>query len=265
MGWMTLLLSFGPRSPHIWLTSVSPSRCWIRACEDSENRQASWKPLLRWTLAIWCSARLTARWPRFESGSTLSSDSASSKPTTPRSRSTLARPVTSWSVDPMSVAFASMSVVGGDGGRNAPISRDREGQSHLLAKPQACEKGVEHAGRRDPRSQPGRGRGGLAASDAEGHLIVDVKSSFDALRKGLAGFRWDGRSALEMAIAADAHLKLVGGCRILRCPRTVLRRRSRSRRRKLESTLIKTGHFSLVRMQFVMQQRAERPQLKFRS
>ena len=94
----------------------------------------------------------------------------------------------------MSVAFASMSVVGGDGVPNAPISRDREGQSHLLAKPQACEKGVEHAARRDPRSQPGRGRGGLAASDAEGHLIVDVKSSFDVLRKGLAGFRWKKRS-----------------------------------------------------------------------
>ena len=28
---MTLLLSFGPRSRHMWLSSGSPSRCWIRA------------------------------------------------------------------------------------------------------------------------------------------------------------------------------------------------------------------------------------------
>ena len=91
---------------------------------------------------------------------------------------------------------------------------------------------------------------------AQSHT-VDTKSSYDALSKDSAASRKDRRSAVEMAFVADslatAGLQL-GGCLIFRCPQTISRRRSWPR--PLEH-LIKTGHFTLVQEQALMQQCAE--------
>ena len=65
------------------------------------------------------------------------------------------------------------------------------------------------------------------------------KSLYDVLSKGSAGSRQDSRSAVEISIVADSLAKagpLIGGCRILRCPRTVSRRRSWSRKMEPWST-----------------------------